>query len=121
MHRIRVTPHVTQNTSRPGVSAIHRRATRHEGYTRSLSARRGIEKVFAWIKQWGGLRQFKLRGTVKVSAVLQQPNLPGQSDPSGGDGGGISSRFQRCSQAAPIRQPKRGKTSEICQPKPLIH
>ena len=22
-----------------------------------------------WIKQWGGLRQFKLRGTEKVSAV----------------------------------------------------
>jgi len=25
--------------------------------------------VFGWIKQWGGLRQFKLRGTDKVSAV----------------------------------------------------
>ena len=32
--------------------------------------RRGIEKVFGWIKQWGGLRQFKLRGTEKVSAVF---------------------------------------------------
>jgi len=27
--------------------------------------------VFALIKQWGGLRQFKLRGTEKVSAVLR--------------------------------------------------
>jgi len=28
--------------------------------------------VFGWIKQWGGQRQFKLRGTVKVSAVFGQ-------------------------------------------------
>jgi hypothetical protein len=26
--------------------------------------------VYGWIKQWGGLRQFKLRGTGKVSAVF---------------------------------------------------
>ena len=26
--------------------------------------------MFAWIKQWGGLRQFKLRDTDNVSAVL---------------------------------------------------
>ena len=26
--------------------------------------------MFGWIKQWGGLRQFKLRGTGKVSAVF---------------------------------------------------
>jgi hypothetical protein len=26
--------------------------------------------VFGWIKQWGGLRQFKLRGTENVSAVF---------------------------------------------------
>jgi hypothetical protein len=25
--------------------------------------------VFGWIKQWGGLRQFKLRGTGKVSTL----------------------------------------------------
>ena len=40
------------------------------GYAKSIHARRGIEKVFGWIKQWGGLRQFKLRGTEKVSAVF---------------------------------------------------
>ncbi len=39
-------------------------------YAKSINARRGIEKVFGWIKQWGGLRQFKLRGTEKVGAVL---------------------------------------------------
>jgi IS5 family transposase len=70
MRRIAVTPHVAQNTSRPGGSAIDGRTTRHEGYAQSINARRGIEKVFGWIKQWGGLRQFKVRGTEKVSAVF---------------------------------------------------
>jgi hypothetical protein len=70
MRRIAVTPHVAQNTSRPGGSAIDGRTTRHQGYAKSINARRGIEKVFGWIKQWGGLRQFKLRGTDKVSAVF---------------------------------------------------
>ena len=63
MRRIGVTPHVAQNTARLGGSAIDGRTTRREGYAKSINARRGIEKVFAWIKQWGGLRQFKLRGT----------------------------------------------------------
>jgi hypothetical protein len=70
MRRITVTPHVAQNTSRPGGSAIDGRTIRHEGYAKSINARRGIEKVFGWIKQWGGLRQVKLRGTGKVSAVF---------------------------------------------------
>ena len=70
MRRIGVTPHVAQNTARLGGSAIDGRTTRHEGYSKSINARRGIEKVFAWIKQWGGLRQFKLRGTEKVAAVF---------------------------------------------------
>ena len=70
MRHIGVTPHVAQNTSRPGGSAIDGRTTRHQGYAKSIHARRGIEKVFGWIKQWGGLRQFKLRGTGKVSAVF---------------------------------------------------
>jgi hypothetical protein len=71
MRRIGVTPHVAQNTARSGGSAIDRRTTRHEGYAQSINARRGIEKVFGWIKQWGGLRQFKLRGTEKVDAVFR--------------------------------------------------
>ncbi|TWB87344.1 IS4 family transposase [Synechococcus sp. Ace-Pa] len=60
MRRIAVTPHVAQNTSRPGGSAIDGRTARHEGYAKSINARRGIEKVFGWIKQWGGLRQLVL-------------------------------------------------------------
>jgi len=70
LRRIGVTPHVAQNTSRPGGSAINSRTTRHEGYAQSINARRGIEKVFGWIKQWGGLRQFKLSGNANVSAVF---------------------------------------------------
>jgi hypothetical protein len=70
MRRIGVTPHVAENTSRPGGSAIDGRTTRYEGYAKSIHARRGIEKVFGWIKQWGRLRQFKLRGTDKVRAVF---------------------------------------------------
>jgi hypothetical protein len=71
MRRISVTPHVAQNTARSGGSAIDGRTTRHEGYAKTINARRGILKVFGWIKQWGGLRQFKLRGTDKVSAVFR--------------------------------------------------
>ena len=67
MRRIGVTPHVAQNTNRPGGSAIDGRTTRHKGYAKSINARRGIEKVFGWIKQWGGLRQFNVRGTGKVA------------------------------------------------------
>ena len=58
MRQIGVTPHVAQNTSC------------HQGYAQSINARRGIEKVFSWIKQWGGLRQFKLRGSEMVNAVF---------------------------------------------------
>jgi hypothetical protein len=70
MRRLGVTPHVAQNTARSGGSAIDGRTTRHEGYAKSINARRGIEKIFGWIKQWGGLRQFKLRGQDNVSGVF---------------------------------------------------
>ena len=70
VRRLGVTPHVVQNTARPGGSAIDGRTTRHKGYTQSINARRGIEKVFGWIKQFAGLRQFKLRGEDNVSAVV---------------------------------------------------
>ncbi len=70
MRRIGVTPHVAQNTARRGGSAIDARTTRYLGYAKSINARRGIEKVFGWIKAFGWLRQFKLRGPEKVSAVF---------------------------------------------------
>lgn len=46
MRRIGVTPHVAQNTSRPGGTALDGGTTRHEGYAKSIHARRDIEKVF---------------------------------------------------------------------------
>ena len=58
MHRIGDTPNLAQNSARSGGSAIDGRTTRHEGYAKPINARRGIEKMFGWIKQWGGLRQF---------------------------------------------------------------
>ena len=49
MRRIGVTPHVAQNTARLAGSTIDGRTTRHEGYAKSITARRCIENVFAWI------------------------------------------------------------------------
>ena len=61
---------MAQNTARSGGSAIDGRTTRHVGYAKSINARSGIEKVFGWLKAFGGLRQFKLRGQENVSAVF---------------------------------------------------
>ena len=65
-----ITPHVSQNTKRKGGSAIDGRTTRHEGYSKSLNARKGIEKVFGWLKEFSGLRGVKHRGKDKVNAVF---------------------------------------------------
>jgi transposase len=70
MRRLGVTPHVAQNNARRGGSAIDGRTTRHDGYAKSINARRGIEKIFGWIKEFSGLRQFKLRGKENVSGVF---------------------------------------------------
>jgi hypothetical protein len=69
MRRIRVTPHVKQNTARSGGSAIFSRSIRQKSYATSINARRDIEYVVGWIKNCGGLRQFKLRDTCKVIAL----------------------------------------------------
>ena len=61
---------VAKYTSSIGGSAIDGRSTRQEGYAKSINTRRGIEKVFGWIKQWTVLRQLKLRCSKKVSAVF---------------------------------------------------
>lgn len=64
------TPHVTQNTARPGGSAIDARTTRHEGYAKSQHARPRVEPVFAWGKTIGGLRKVKQRGLTRVTALV---------------------------------------------------
>ena len=86
MRRLGVTPHVAQNTARSGGSAIDGRTTRHEGYAKSINARRGIEKIFGWIKEFSGLRQFLPRpqaeragGTRRLLSV-KRPDLQGLRD-----------------------------------------
>jgi len=46
MRGMNVTPHVSQNSKRPGGSAIDGRATRHAGYQVSQRKRKRIEEVF---------------------------------------------------------------------------
>jgi transposase len=61
------TPHVTQNLTRRGGSAIDRRTTRHAGYAQSQQARPRIEPAFGWLKCIAWLRKVKLRGLAKVN------------------------------------------------------
>jgi len=63
---LRVTPHVAQNSARPGGSAIDARTTRHGGYRASQRIRKRIEEAFGWMKTVGGLRQTRYRGRARV-------------------------------------------------------
>jgi transposase len=66
MRGLEVTPHVSQNVSRKGGSAIDGRTTRHAGYAVSLCIRKRIEEAFGWIKTIGNLRKTRHRGIAKV-------------------------------------------------------
>jgi transposase len=70
MRGMNVTPHVSQNTKRPGGSAIDGRTTRHEGYQVSQRKRKRIEEVFGWIKTVGMLRKTRHRGLETVRWVF---------------------------------------------------
>jgi transposase len=59
---MRVTPHVAQNTKRPGGSAIDRRTVRHAGYVVSQRKRKLVEQAFGWMKTVGLLRKLRHRG-----------------------------------------------------------
>ena len=61
-----VTPHVAQNLTRRGGSAIDGRTTRHPGYGLSQTIRKRIEEVFGWAKTIGPMRKTKLRGVARV-------------------------------------------------------
>ena len=67
-----VTPHVAQNTTRVGGSAIDGRTTRHAGYAISQRKRKCIEQCFGWGKLIGPMRQVMVRGLDKVDQVLTQ-------------------------------------------------
>src|SRR5262245_2587282 len=70
MRELDVTPHVTQNLTRPGGSAIDDRTTRHDGYAMSQHARPRIEPAFGWLKTIGWIRKVKLRGLENVDWLL---------------------------------------------------
>ena len=65
-----VTPHVAQNTARPGGSAIDGRTTRHAGYQVSQKRRKIVEEVFGWMKTVGGQRKTKYRGLWRVGWIF---------------------------------------------------
>src|SRR5258708_35739180 len=67
MRGMNVTPHVSQNTKRPGGSAIDGRTTRHDGYQGSQRKRKRIEEVFGWVKTVGTLRKTRHRGLETVA------------------------------------------------------
>ena len=66
MRELGITPHVTQNLTRPGGSAIDGRTTHHDGYAMSQHARPRIEPAFGWLKTIAWMRKVKLRGLPKV-------------------------------------------------------
>lgn len=67
---LRVTPHVAQNTRRPGGSAIDVRTTRHAGYAVSQKKRKRIEECFGWLKTIALMRKVRHRGIEKVGWVF---------------------------------------------------
>jgi transposase len=68
--RMRATPHLAQNASRPGGSAIDRRTMRHLGYVVSQRKRKLVEQAFGWMKTVGGLRKLRHRGGLLVTWIF---------------------------------------------------
>jgi transposase len=66
LRTVGVTPHVAQNTTRRGGSAIDGRTTRHAGYDLSQRVRKRVEEIFGWLKTVGGMRKTRFRGTARV-------------------------------------------------------
>lgn len=60
------TPHVAQNTARPGGSAIDGRTTRHPGYGASQTKRKRVEEIFGWFKTVALQRRTRFRGVERV-------------------------------------------------------
>lgn len=63
---LNVTPHVAQNLTRRGGSAIDARTTRHPGYAISQRTRKRIEECFGWGKGVGPMHKTKFRGVARV-------------------------------------------------------
>lgn len=68
MRELKVTPHVTQNTTKKGRrSSIDGRTTRHSSYAASQKFRKRIEEVFGWLKTVGLFRKTRYRGVSKIN------------------------------------------------------
>lgn len=67
---LKITPHVAQNNTRPGGSAIDERTTSHPGYLISMRKRKMIGTTFGWVKQYGDLRRMMFRGIERVNAAV---------------------------------------------------
>ncbi len=65
MRSLTVTPQPTQYTGQRS-SAIDRRTTRHPAYEANQRRRKQIEKIFGWLKQIGGQRRTRFRGSERV-------------------------------------------------------
>lgn len=65
LRSLAATPQLTQYTGQRR-SAIDRRTTRHSSYTINQRGRKQIEKIFGWLKQIGGQRRTRFRGTQRV-------------------------------------------------------
>jgi transposase len=61
-----IAPHVAQRTDRQ-VSGLDGRTTRHPSYQTSQRIRKRVEECIGWMKEIGGLRRVKVRGTQRVS------------------------------------------------------
>jgi len=67
VRRMRITPHVAQNTFGAGGTAIDGRTTRHAGYRLSHRKRKLVEQAFGWMKTVGLLRKLRHRGGRRVA------------------------------------------------------
>ena len=65
-----VVPHVAQNATRLGGSAIDNRTTRHQSYRFSQKKRKRIEECFGWLKTIALLRKVRHRGVCKVHWIF---------------------------------------------------
>jgi hypothetical protein len=96
-----ITPHVAQNVQARRRSAIDGRTARHQGYSKSINARKRIEQVFGWIEPQGfsvgvagcGIAAAQGQGPITGGSRVPsargglQPDPPGQpAQPSEGNG-----------------------------------
>lgn len=69
LHRLKVQPHVAQNTSGRR-SAVPDEIAQSEGYGVSMQRRKRIEQGFGWAKTIGQMRQVMVRGLKKVDQMF---------------------------------------------------